>query len=70
MALKFLIFCGTPQQSVGNTLGTHALRQCSAGLSSFRALGAEDLRAPLALSHPSKGSWIRLNPAYLGRFVV
>ncbi|GFW79133.1 hypothetical protein TNCV_3631641 [Trichonephila clavipes] len=40
--------------------------RCSAGLNSFRTLGIEDLRAPLALVDPRMGSWIRLIPVYLG----
>ncbi|GFV03782.1 hypothetical protein TNCV_1877301 [Trichonephila clavipes] len=37
----------------------------SAGLSSFRALSAEDLQASLALVDSRRGSGIRLSPACL-----
>ncbi|GFU78697.1 hypothetical protein TNCV_2303081 [Trichonephila clavipes] len=37
----------------------------SAGLSSFRVLGAERSTAPLTLSNPRKSSWILLSIAYL-----
>ncbi|GFV71682.1 hypothetical protein TNCV_3534711 [Trichonephila clavipes] len=45
--------------AVKNNFYTPDRSLASAGLSSFRALGAEDLRAPLALSDPRK-VWLSL----------
>ncbi|GFW30645.1 hypothetical protein TNCV_455821 [Trichonephila clavipes] len=56
----------THQMCFSSTLPRDLSGGGSVGLSSLRALGAEDLRALLALVDPRRSYWIRLSKAYLG----